>query len=68
MVENSIISRNVFVGEGSYIKNSIILSSCCVGINCRIENAILDKFVNISNGKVIVGYDNPRIIEKKMVI
>lgn len=54
-VEHSVIFRRVYTGEGSVVKNSIIMEGCRIGKNCIVENAILDKEVVISDGQQVIG-------------
>ena len=64
-VENSIIARNVIVGEGAVVKNSIIMQRCTIGDGAHIENAVLDKYVNISPDVIIKGSEaQPIVVEK----
>lgn len=68
-VSHSVLSRKVFSGEGSVIKNSIIMEGSYIGNNCVIENAIIDKQVVVSDDKKVIGTpDNPVIIAKDTVI
>lgn len=68
-VENSVLSRKVFVGEGAVIKNSVIMEGCTIGRDAVVENAILDKNVLISSGhKVIGSADDIKVIEKDYII
>ncbi|MCQ4936201.1 glucose-1-phosphate adenylyltransferase subunit GlgD [Anaerotignum propionicum] len=54
-VEHSVIFRKVYTGEGSVVKNSIIMEGCRIGKNCVVENAILDKEVILSDGQQVIG-------------
>lgn len=54
-IEHSIIFRKVFTEEGSVVKNSILMEGCKIGKNCRVENAILDKEVVLSEGQQVIG-------------
>lgn len=49
-VEGSILSRNTFIGEGSVVKNCVLLRRCRIEGNVHIENSILDSEVIISSG------------------
>ncbi|HNV35224.1 MAG TPA: hypothetical protein PKK63_06800, partial [Bacillota bacterium] len=49
-VEGSVLSRNVYVGKDSFVKNCILLRRCRIEGNVHIENAILDSEVVISSG------------------
>lgn len=67
--ENSVLFRRVFTGEGSVVRDSILLEGCFIGNNCVVENAILDKDVILSDGKQVVGaLGQPLIIKKGMVV
>ena len=54
-VDGSILSRKVKIGEGSVIKNCIIFSSVKIGKNCHIENAVIDKYSIVTDGKTFSG-------------
>ncbi|MBU3179402.1 glucose-1-phosphate adenylyltransferase subunit GlgD [Clostridium estertheticum] len=66
IVENSIISRGVFVHSGAEINNSIILQNCEIKENSKLFNVIIDKNVIINKDKQLNG-DNefPLVIEKR---
>lgn len=55
-LENSVISPNVYVGDRSYVEDSIILEKCRIGKDVRIKNTIIDKDNHIPDGMQI-GYD-----------
>lgn len=64
-VENSLLFSDVYIGERSYIKNSIVMHGSQIGNNCVIENAILDKSAIICDGVKIIGSnENIIVIEK----
>ena len=54
-VERSIFCRGVHVAKGAKVRNSIIMHDCTIGANAVLENVILDKSVEISDGMVIKG-------------
>jgi len=69
VVEHSVLFRKVYTGENSVILNSLVMEGCFIGNNCRVENAILDKEVILSDGKHIIGERfNPMIIKKSEVL
>ncbi|OGG97090.1 MAG: glucose-1-phosphate adenylyltransferase [Candidatus Lambdaproteobacteria bacterium RIFOXYD12_FULL_49_8] len=49
-ITNSLIGRNVHIGEGTVIEDSIVTSNCRVGKNCIIKKAILDDKVTLGDG------------------
>jgi len=65
IVENSIISRGVKIGEGAVIKNSIIMQKCQIDENCYLDSVILDKDVKVEAGIHITGTaQSPFVIRK----
>ncbi len=68
-IENSVLFRKVFVGEGSVIKDSIIMEGATIGKGCVIENAILDKQVFVSDGQHVIGTkDKIILLEKRNIV
>lgn len=64
-VYNSVISRNVVIGDGTSIRNSIIMSGTRIGAGVEIQFAIVDKNVTIDAGAKITGtLQHPIIITK----
>ncbi len=67
-VEGSVLSRNTFIGEGSVVRNCILLRRCRIEGNVHIENAILDSEVVISSGitlKIDSAGGRPLVIGKE---
>ena len=54
-VEHSIISRNVVIGKGAVVKNSILLNGASVAANAVLENVILDKDAQVKMHTEIAG-------------
>ena len=68
-VENSIFSRGVVIETGCKIKNCIIMSKCTISRNSILENAILDKFVEVNEGNILKGNEkNPLVVYKKAIV
>ena len=68
-VENSVLFRGVKVGEGTKIKNSIIMQKSEIKENVTLENVILDKNVRVSPDKELTGDSSfPLIVEKGATI
>ena len=68
-VENCIVFRNVKVGRGTIVKNSIIMQNTVIGENCTINCIITDKNVTVTDRKVLSGSDNhPFYISKGIMI
>lgn len=54
-IEHSILSTNVKVGKGSFVKDSVIMPGAIIGENCQIEKAIVGENATIYDGAEIVG-------------
>jgi len=68
-VSHSVLFRNVFVGENTRIRNSIVMEASYIGSGCTIENAILDKYVTVTDGTNINGEPQcPTIIAKGVTV
>ncbi len=68
-VENSILFRGVYVGKGTKIKNSIIMQNSEIYNNSDLEYVILDKSVNIRQGRRLIGDEGfPVIIRKGAIV
>lgn len=52
-VYNSVLFPNVYVGEGTTIKNSVVMTHAHIGSNIEVEQAIIGRKVKIENGAVI---------------
>jgi len=64
-VENSVLFRNVYIGKGASIKNSIILPGAEVADDAELEYVILDKNVSVRRRCRLVGNENyPVVIGK----
>lgn len=55
-VKNSILFRGVTVGSGAKISNSIILKNSHIGSNVVLGYGIIDKQVQINDGRSLMGY------------
>ncbi|MCE4956843.1 glucose-1-phosphate adenylyltransferase subunit GlgD [Macrococcoides caseolyticum] len=68
-VENSILYRGVEVAKGAVIKNSIIMTNCCIHKDAYIENVILDKDVTVNEHQKLIGsQDKPFVVAKRQTI
>ncbi|MDO4632927.1 MAG: glucose-1-phosphate adenylyltransferase subunit GlgD [Eubacteriales bacterium] len=65
VVENSILFRKVFVGEGCVIKNSIILNDVYIGNNTHIENCIVESRGTIQTGQTYISENGIRIVDEQ---
>lgn len=63
-ISHSVIGVRTRVGEGTTIKDSIVIGNECfskswgIGKNCHIEKAIIDENVSIGNNVTLVNKDN----------
>ena len=68
-VENSIIFRDVKIGEGVKIKDCIIMERCVIEDNAMLRNVICDKNVHVTADQWLKGAENyPLIIAKNTTI
>ncbi|MBQ1616286.1 MAG: glucose-1-phosphate adenylyltransferase subunit GlgD, partial [Ruminococcus sp.] len=69
IVENSIISKGVYIGHDAVIKNCIIMQDCIIGDKSELTNLVVDKDVNVSRGSKIQGTVNyPMYIAKRSIV
>ena len=61
-VENSVIFKDVFVGENCCIRNCVILSGVYIGDNVRLENCIVESRNTIRPNQTIIGENDIRIV------
>ena len=65
-VENSILFREVYIGNNCTIKNSIILNDAYIGDNTHIENCIVESRDTIRANMNYIGEpDNIKIVVEK---
>jgi glucose-1-phosphate adenylyltransferase len=61
-VEKSVLFHGVSVGNGSVIKESVIMSDAKIGKNVRIEKAIVPCNISIPDGTVICSLDDEIVL------
>lgn len=61
-VENSVLFKDVFVGENCVVRNCVILNSVYIGDNVRLENCIVESRNTIRPNKSYIGEDGPCIV------
>lgn len=68
-VENSIISKGVYIGKGAKVQNCIIMQDSVIEANSNLNYVISDKDVTIRGGRSLMGYDTyPIYISKGSVV
>ena len=68
-VENSIISKGVYIGKNAKVSNCIIMQDSIVNDNCTLSHVVVDKDVVISENTNIHGTDTyPMYIAKRSVV
>jgi len=68
-VENSILFRGVVVEKGAVIKNSVLMQGSVVEQNATVHYCVFDKYVKITDGRSILGYETfPLYINKGSII
>ena len=69
IVENSIISKGVYIGHEAVIKNCIIMQDSIIGDKAELTNLVVDKDVNVSRGSKLQGTRNyPMYIAKHSIV
>lgn len=61
-VEDSVLFKNVYVGNNSFIKNSVVLHGAYIGDNVTIENCIVESNETILSGTTHVGENEIKIV------
>lgn len=61
-VENSVLFKDVYVGNNCVIKNSIILNNVYLGDNTHIENCIVESRDTIRANSYFCGEDEVKIV------
>ncbi|MDR3364259.1 MAG: glucose-1-phosphate adenylyltransferase subunit GlgD [Clostridiales Family XIII bacterium] len=64
-VENSVLFRDVHIGKGAMIKNSIVLPSAAIAEDAQLEYVILDKNVSVRQRSRLVGSENFPVVIRK---
>jgi len=68
-VENSVVSRRVYLHQGSEVRSSILFPGVVVRENAIVEHAILDKGVEVAAGVTIRGsLDAPVVVQKGTIV
>ena len=68
-VENSILFRGVTVEDGASVKDSVLMQGTVVGKGASLDYVISDTFVNINEGRRIMGYRTyPLYIESRSTV
>lgn len=65
VVENSVLFKDVFVGNGCVIRNSVILNDVYVGDNTHIENCIVESRDTIRADSSFYGENGIKIVVEK---
>lgn len=56
-VENCILSRDVKIGKGAVVKNSIIMQSAVIEEDAELDYVVFDKEVYITKGRRLIGQE-----------
>jgi len=52
-VNRSIISRNVTIGSGSIVEDTVLLPGAVVGADCRLHRAVVEENCHVPDGTII---------------
>ena len=64
-VENSVLFRQVSIGEESEVEECIIMNDCVIGAGAKLKYVILDKEVTVTPGAKLYGTKEHPIVIKK---
>lgn len=68
-VENSVVSRRVYLHQGSEVRSSILFPGVVVRENAIVEHSILDKGVEVAAGVTIRGsLEAPVVVQKGTIV
>ncbi len=68
-VENCVISKGVYIGEGAKVSNCIIMQDTQIGKDTNLNYVIIDKDVVIKDERSLMGFESyPIYIAKKSVV
>ena len=68
-VENSVVSRRVYLHQGAEVRSSILFPGVVVRENAIVEHAILDKGVEVAAGVTIRGsLEAPVVVQKGTIV
>ena len=68
-VENCVISKGVYVGEGAKLSNCIVMQDTVIGKDTNLNYVIIDKDVTIKDGRSLMGFESyPIYIAKKSIV
>lgn len=62
VVENSVIAKDVFLGNHSVVRNCVILNHVYVGDNAHLENCIVESGSTIHANAIHQGENGPKIV------
>ena len=64
-VKNSVLFRQVSVGEGAQLENCLVMNDAVIGEGAQLKNVILDKDVVVRPGATLIGTESNPIIVKR---
>ena len=64
-VEDSVLFRQVSIGEGAEVEDCIIMNDCVIGKDAKLKYVILDKEVTVTPGAKLYGTKEHPIVIKK---
>ena len=64
-VEDSVLFRQVSIGEGAEVEDCIIMNDCVIGKGAKLKYVILDKEVTVTPGAKLFGTKEHPIVIKK---
>jgi glucose-1-phosphate adenylyltransferase len=64
-VENSLLFRQVTIGQGAQVKNCVVMNDTVIGENAQLNCVILDKDVVVRPGAVLCGTPSHPLVVKR---
>jgi len=64
-VEDSVLFRDISVGEGAKIAKSVVMQGAVIGKGSKLEYCIIDKDVTITEGRTLIGAPTAPIVISK---
>ena len=52
-LEGSVLSSECDVGEGSHLRNVLLMSDCIIGEQCQLEETVLGRSVSVGKGSIL---------------
>ena len=65
MAKDSVLFRQVTIGEGAQVENCVIMNDAVIGEGCNLKYVILDKNVTVTPGTALIGSKVKPVVIKR---